>query len=323
LANAGFQPQPDHEPDAAGHFLTFVVPAPNGCNLRCPFCLIRQRGEIDQTLGQEDLLRPGDLVRFIREAAQQAPIFALAIQGYEPLLPESLSYMQAILATGRFLDLRTTLVTNGTGLAGAVDLLKALSPAKIAVSLDAATADMHDRIRGVAGAWDKAVAGIGRALDVLAPQTRLVATSVLIPFRRHYLDGMPARLREIGIDRWIINPLVRVGDDVGGPVGDPAQLFHDLLILQEAAGAAGIALTVDDEFGHLPYDAACAREPALRALDVRTLPTHVELFRLTPGGRCSKGGDVLKRVTSGTPRWRPGATHAGDFLAELSGTQQV
>jgi hypothetical protein len=28
-----------------------------------------------------------------------------------------------------------------------------LSPTKIAISLDAASADIHDRIRGVAGAW--------------------------------------------------------------------------------------------------------------------------------------------------------------------------
>jgi hypothetical protein len=77
------QPQPDFEPDAAGRFLTFIVPASDGCNLKIPknaFCLVRRRQEIRDTH-----LRPDDFARFILEAAKAAPIFALAIQGYEPL----------------------------------------------------------------------------------------------------------------------------------------------------------------------------------------------------------------------------------------------
>jgi len=320
LASVGLQPHPEHEWGVVGQFLTFVVPALNGCNLKCSFCLVRQRQEITETR-----LGPEDYVCFIREAAQRAPIFALAIQGHEPLLPESLPYTQAILATGRFLNLPTTLVTNGTGLDAASDLLKTLAPTKIAVSLDAADARTHDRIRRVAGVWAVTVAGVGRATEVLAPQTRLVVSSVLIPSKRQYLDDMPARLRDMGIERWIVNPLLRVGrgEIAGGPVGEQAALFRDLLTLHEAADRAGIRLTVDDEFGHLRFEEACAWQPALRALHVRTLPPNVELFRLTPGGECSMGDDILQQVTSGTPRWQPGASHAGDFLAMLSGQRRA
>jgi MoaA/NifB/PqqE/SkfB family radical SAM enzyme len=315
MGTAGLQPQPDSASDAIGQFLTFVVPAPDGCNLKCHFCVVRQRREITDTH-----LRPDDLARFIREAAERTPIFALAIQGYEPLLPQSLPYTQAILATGRFLGLPTSLVTNGTKLVDAIDLLTTLAPNKIAISVDAASAEIHDRIRGVAGAWAATVGGIERAIKALAPQTRLVVTSVLLPSRRHYLDGMPARLREIGIDRWIINPLLRVGrDQAGGPVSDQASLYRDLLILQGAADRAGIKLTVDDEFGNLRYDATSASLPSLRALHVRTLPPNVEIFRLAPSGQCSTGDGILKQVTSDTPRWEPGAMHAGDFLEMLSG----
>jgi molybdenum cofactor biosynthesis enzyme MoaA len=141
-----------------------VVPALNGCNLRCSFCLIRQRRETTKSS-----LLPKDLVLFIREAAQRAPIFALAIQGYEPLLPESLSYTQAMLATGRLLKKPTTLVTNGIGLIDAVDLLRTLKPTKIAISLDAPAAEIHDRVCGIAGAWAASVAGIRQATEALAP----------------------------------------------------------------------------------------------------------------------------------------------------------
>src|SRR5215471_11392513 len=111
MTSAGLQPQPDFEADGVGQFLTFVVPALNGCNLKCTFCLIWQRREIANTYP-----RPDDFARFIREAAERAPIFALAIQGYEPLLPESLLYTRAILAAGQFLGRPTTMVTNGTKL---------------------------------------------------------------------------------------------------------------------------------------------------------------------------------------------------------------
>jgi MoaA/NifB/PqqE/SkfB family radical SAM enzyme len=286
------------------------VPALSGCNLKCGFCLVRQRREITETL-----LQPEDYTRFIREVADRKRVFALAIQGYEPLLPESLPYTQAILAAGRFLGVPTSLVTNGVGLLGAADLLKTLSPTKIGVSIDAAAPEIHDRIRGVKGAWQASVAGLRRAIEVLAPKTSLVVQSVLLPSRRHYLDAMPGRLREIGIDRWIINPMLRVGrEQAGGPVGGRARLFRDLSILQEAADRAGVRLTVDDEFGHLDFDAASAFQPALRGIQVRTLPPRVTLFRLVPGGQCSMGSDVLRQVTSGTPCWQPGTTHAGDFL---------
>src|SRR5262249_14796300 len=181
------------------------------------------------------------------------------------------------------------------------------------------SAEIHDRIRGVTGSWMAAVAGIKRAIEVLAPRTRLVVSSVLLPSKRHYLDAMPARLREIGVDRWIINPLLRVGGgQAGGPVADRASLFRDLLILGEAARREGIRLTVDDELNHLRHDAACVSESALRTLHVRTLPLNVEIFRLVPSGQCSTGDGILRQVTSETPHWHPGATHAGDFLEALS-----
>lgn len=319
MTASGLLPWPNCDVDSAGRFLTFVVPAPNGCNLRCAFCVVRQRRETAVTR-----LGPNDFIRFIRESADRAQIFALAIQGYEPLLPESLVYTQAILATGRLLGVPTSLVTNGTKLSDAVNLLTTLSPTKISISLDAASAEIHDHVRGVPGAWAASVAGIKQAIKVLAPATKVVVSSVLLPSKRNYLDAMPARLREIGIDRWIINPLLRIGrDQAGGPVGDRARLFRDLLVLQEAADRAEIRLTVDDEFDHLGYDAACLSQPSLRALHVRKLPTNVEIFRLVPSGDCSTGDDLLRQVTPDTPRWQPGAMHAGDFLEMLGGPSDL
>jgi MoaA/NifB/PqqE/SkfB family radical SAM enzyme len=309
MAAAGLRPWPEDDSEAAGQFLTFVVPAPEGCNLKCSFCLIKQRREITQTS-----VRPSDLARFIREAAERALIYALAIQGYEPLLPASLPYTQAVLATGRLLRIPTAIVTNGVQLADSVDLLSALAPDKIAISLDSAAAENHDRMRGVAGAWIATIGGLRRAAEVLTPRTRLTVSSVLLPGKPHYLRDMPALLRQMGIDYWIVNPLLRIGQDqAGGVADDRDSIFRDLLVLQEAADRAGVHLTVDDEFARLNRGA----ERAPGSLDVRTLPRDVKIFRLSPGGHCSAGEDILRQVTPEAPRWLPDDAHAGEFLAKL------
>jgi MoaA/NifB/PqqE/SkfB family radical SAM enzyme len=311
VSAGGLRPHPDDQSEPNSHFLTFVLPAPDGCNLKCPFCIVRQRREITETR-----LRPDDLVRFIREAYERAPIYALAIQGYEPLLTTSLPYTQAILATGRLLRIPTSLVTNGVLLSDALDLLTVLAPSKISISLDAASAADHDRLRGVAGAWEATVRGLTRAAEVLLPQTRVVVSSVLLPGQRRHLDGVPALLRDIGIERWIVNPLLRVGrGHVGGPIGDRASLFRDLELLQAAAERAGVRLTVDDEFGSLGEPLAGVGR---HKLHVRALPADMEIFRLAPSGQCSRGADILRQVTSDTPRWQPGVMHAGEFLQALA-----
>jgi len=318
MASTAFLPRPDYGPDCHGKFLTFVVPSRNGCNLDCSFCLIRQRREIatNHFNPDDDYIGPDDLALFVRQVTERWPIIALAIQGHEPLLPSSLPYTRALLTEGGRLGIPTGLVTNGVLLGEAIDLLSVLMPTAIAVSLDASSANQHDRIRGVPGSWAAAIRGITRAVMTLTPRTSLVVSSVLQPSKRRYLDDLPAQLRELGVDYWIVNPQLRVGRDrVGGPVGNPSSIFQDLMILQKAANRAGIRLIVDDEFDHLHHGVASMREPELRSLHIRTQPPSVEIFRLTPTGQCSVGQDILKKETPGVPRWRPNEVNAGEFVA--------
>jgi uncharacterized Fe-S cluster-containing radical SAM superfamily protein len=307
------QPHVDNVPDGEQYCLTLVLPAANGCNLKCPFCLIDQREEIAETH-----LRPDDYARFVEETSERFPIFAVGIQGYEPLLPEAVPYTKSILAAGQNSDVKTTLVTNGVFLSDTVEMLAALPPSKIAVSIDGASAHIHDRVRGVAGAWEASVKGIRRAIEILTPQTRVAVNSVLLPSKRQYLDDMPARLADMGIDDWIITPLIRIGSNqIGGPIDRRNRIVQDLIRLQEAADLAGIRFTVDDEFDHLGREADEDCRRALRSLSVRTLPKNVELIRMTPSGQCSVGADVLKKMPPDAPRWRPGDQNAGDFIALL------
>lgn len=305
---------PEDVPDVrGGKFLTFVVPASHGgCNLNCSHCLVRQRQEISTTH-----LKPADLSRFIHQAARRSPIYALALQGYEPLLPASREYTQAVLSAGQLLNIPTTLVTNGICLKDAANWLAVLSPNFIAVSIDAATPDAHDRIRGVKGAWTATVEGVAHAVEMLMPRTRVAVASVLTAHREP-LDGMPALLRDLGVDHWIISPLQKVGrEQAGGPAGNRDKLYRNLLILQRAADEAGIRMIVDDELDNLQHRAAIDRNPELAKLNVRTLPTGINLFRLVPSGHISMNHDILTQVSPHTERWQPDRMDAGDLLADL------
>lgn len=112
-------------------------------------------------------------------------------------------------------------MTNGTHLRQHVPALSKLRPARIAVSLDSAEAAVHDKARGKTGAFDDALSGLRYALSLPALKKALVVTSVLMPRKIDRLMGMPALLADLGIDRWVVNALLKVGDGdkLGGPYG--------------------------------------------------------------------------------------------------------
>ena len=295
-----------------GCIITFVVPAPNGCNLACPFCYVRQRQE-DQASPN---LVPEDYSRFIKEAAGHYSIAAVCIQGYEPLLDASFDYTRAILATGRWLGLTTSLISNGTNLAKRVDALAVLQPARLSVSLDAARAAEHDRQRGKTGAFEATVHGLKTAVKHLPTATEIAVTSVLMPKRRHQLDAMPALLADLGIKRWVVTALLKLGKEtIGGPVGERRQIFNDLEVLQEEASRYGIEFVADDEFGELTV---CPDDRTAESLRIRRLSRPDHIYRLAPNGQCSKGIDLLRELPKDAPRWQPGAVHAGNFMQSLA-----
>lgn len=310
MAVSGLLPIDNDEVFGNGKFLTFVVPAPDGCNLNCGFCFIKQRSRF---VGSS--LRPGHYSQFIREVYDWAPTYALAIQGYEPLLPGSRPYTEAVLRTGVELGLPVGLVTNGTYLHETAEWLAAFVPGKVAISLDAALAGVHDRLRGKEGAWASTIAGIEHAKKVFPLRTALAVASVLMPSGHTLLDGMPQLLRSLGVEEWIVTPLLDAGY---GPVGCKRDLYRSFAYLQDAADSAGIRLIVDDELDCLQHKLACAKEPELARINVRAIPREIEIVRLEPGGECIVGMELMRAITEVTPRWRPDRQSGGSFLERLT-----
>lgn len=280
--------------------LTFIVPAPSGCNLKCPFCFIDKR----QEEARSSDLKPLDYVTFIEQVTACEDVGAICLQGYEPLLPESFEYTRAILKVGQHLGIPTSLVTNGTHLDRCVDELAELQPAKISVSIDSADPAVHDKARGKTGAFEDAMRGLRLAASNRKLHSVLTLASILMPRKHERLLGMPAMAAELGIEHWIVTVLSDVGkDEIGRPVGDRHQAFADLLILKREAERHGIDYVVDDEFGTLSHDDSERDVVDINALRIRRLAQPSGTFRLLPTGQCSMGIDILKEVGPQTPIW--------------------
>jgi hypothetical protein len=309
----GLLPTTEEGGEEGGFLLTLTVPAPDGCNLRCKFCFIKQRRPNAATL-----LQPQHYRRFIAAMHAAAPIYAVAIQGHEPLLPQSQAYTKTILEECATLGLPVNIVTNGVYLAAGAAWLHPLRPANIAVSLDSASAAPHDRLRRKKGTWDAAVAGIAQAKTVLGPHANLAVASVLMPESYEWLRDMPSLMRRLDVKFWILTPLLAIrGDKPGGIVADKGALYRDIERLQEAADKAGVVLVVDDELGCLQHRISCIENPERARFRVRVTPPNVQLVRLDPGGEWALGQEVLRRISSDTPRWRPGIENESHFIARL------
>lgn len=288
---------------------TFVVPAPNGCNLDCPFCIVRARGEAKP--GQA-VLTVQDYVDFLRAVNDRFAIGVVGLQGYEPLLPESWEYTRAILSQARALGLRTSIVTNGTFLADRVRDLCTLDVDGVTVSLDSADAALHDSTRRTEGAFADTLVGL-RAAAASSLKDRLIVTSVLQPGKRNYLEGVPSLLAELGIQKWVITPLYRIRKSGAGGLADNAeQVLTDTLRLRDLAHEAGVRLLLDDEFGSLNVDDMDASGYA--AIELRQLKRLDQALRLSPDGSLSTGMEILRPVGSDIARWQPRQTAAGAFL---------
>jgi len=289
---------------------TFVVPAPGGCNLNCPFCVIRLRREASV----QSLTLP-DYVGFVDEMCRNHQVALVSVQGYEPLLPESWEYSSAILERGLAFGIDTALVTNGTYLEDRVLDLTRLDITAVTVSLDSADPVLHDLARGTQGAFDATIRGL-KAACASPLRDRLMIASVLQRGKAHYLWGMPRLLASLGIRQWVVTPMYKVGrTETGGPSDDAETIVFQLRRLNKTAREHGIDLFVDDEFGDLVevMDVIPSRE----SMRVRRSAKLGQIVRLSPNGACSMGDDILRRTDAGLPTWQPEVEAAGDFIRRI------
>jgi radical SAM protein with 4Fe4S-binding SPASM domain len=147
------------------------------CNLSCIHCgssAGRKRGDELTTDEAEALCR--DL--------KKTGCLEVTLMGGEPLLRRDFARIASLI---RELGMELTVITNGTVYAPETfPMLASLKPKTVAVSLDAATPAIHDRIRGCDGAFDKTRTFMDLAMEAGLP------VSVITTVHRMNLKELPA-----------------------------------------------------------------------------------------------------------------------------------
>ena len=121
------------------------------CNLRCEFCRFVSSGDV---FGKRDWLEIEEWERIVDEIAPLRPY--VCITGGEPTMYPAVARLIARVKRHR---LTCVMTTNGTLLAARAQELIASPPDVLILSLDGPR-EVHDQVRMVEGAFDRAVKGV-------------------------------------------------------------------------------------------------------------------------------------------------------------------
>lgn len=139
------------------------------CNLACGHCYL---DAVQRRREAADELSTDEALRVVREIAATAPGAMLVLTGGEPLLRKDLPLLVAAAAEQ---GLMPVIGSNGTLLTdGKARVLRASGAVGVGISVDSATPEFHDRLRGADGAWFGAWAGVDAAREAgLAVQVQM------------------------------------------------------------------------------------------------------------------------------------------------------
>lgn len=292
---------------------TFVVPAPNGCNLNCEYCAIRARGESQKN---SDVLSVDDYLEFLHTLVSKLSVGAVTLQGHEPLLPESWTYSESLLSASSHLGIPTAIVTNGTFLSDRIFQLKALNLQGITVSLDSGENFIHDSMRGTPGAFEKTIKGIRTAVSC-GMKDRINVASILHPGKSTYLDSIPELLSSLGVKQWVVSPLYGFSEDsIAGPLGDYKEIASEMERLQKLALLFSVEMIVDDEFDRI---SKMCRDGfvSIEGLKLKRMKKLEQILRLSPNGNFSYGKDVLMPISYNSPTWNPIYSNSKEFIDSI------
>lgn len=207
--------------------------ATRACNLACRHCRASA-----QTEPAPNELTTAEIKAVIDDIAAFArPVFI--ISGGEPLMRADIF---EVARHGRERGLRVVMSPNGTLITPQVARQMAEAGiARISVSIDGSCAERHDRVRGVPGAFDAAMAGLAHARE--AGVGFQLNTSVM----RQTLDDLPAvheLAQRIGAEAWHIFMLVPTGRAQAGDEVTPAEYERTLNWIYETSRSSPVPIRV-------------------------------------------------------------------------------
>jgi radical SAM protein with 4Fe4S-binding SPASM domain len=128
------------------------------CNLTCAHC---RRIESDEQAHRDlTTAQAKDLIEQLSELGGGQPMMpVLVFSGGEPLCREDLF---ELVRQARSLGITAALATNGTLIDATVaEQIRKSGIARVSVSLDGATAEVHNKLRKLEGSFERAIEGIG------------------------------------------------------------------------------------------------------------------------------------------------------------------
>ena len=161
------------------------------CPLRCPHCYADAgKTEIRDPLSKDEAFRILDQIKEISN-----PIVILS--GGEPMMRSDL---YDIASYGNSLGLRMGLGTSGYLFEqNTPKKLKEAGIKSVAISLDSAEPDLHDKVRGIDGSWKKAVDAIAGCIREQIPVQ--INTTVFTP-NRDELDRVVTLGKKLGVSHF-------------------------------------------------------------------------------------------------------------------------
>ncbi|MBA3008627.1 MAG: radical SAM protein [Proteobacteria bacterium] len=209
------------------------------CNLSCSHCYINREQHGDMTL-------PFDTIRdWLGLFAPKAPKTNLVLLGGEPTLHPDL-YL--VVREARRLGFRSiTIDTNGYLFHNILDKITPDDLDFLSFSLDGATPDTNDKIRGK-GSYDAVLSGIHRAKSKGFSCAMIYTVS---DKNIHELARMPALVKGLGIDRFFIQVIGMRGES--STSSDTLQVSKDIWLgtiptVAEKIAAQGIVVAYPKVF---------------------------------------------------------------------------
>ncbi len=177
------------------------------CNLRCAFCYAGSGCSANPT-GSDAEMEMDACKQVIRKIRYQAKVPSISFTGGEPTL---VPFLPELIRYAKTLDMRVNLITNGTFITR--EMAQRLSESGLdsaQVSLEGVTAETHDALVGMAGAFEKSVATVA-----FLKQANIFTHTNTTLTRRNLAESVrfPQFIRDtLGNERFSMNLMIPTGN---------------------------------------------------------------------------------------------------------------
>lgn len=171
----------------------------NRCDLSCIHCFYNANRKIGNELTTAEALN-------VIEQLGKMRVFEVYLIGGEPFLRNDWSVLIEKL---RECKIQVGIISNGTHINKDIaKILRKLKVKWVQVSIDGSTAEIHDKIRGVKGAWEKSI----KAIQYLKKENIPTYVS-FVPLKANYRDieNVIRLCVEMGLEYFLTDRLVLTG----------------------------------------------------------------------------------------------------------------